>query len=102
MPKKSKLPPEVINHWPEVFEDIEVNVVPLDYLHSIRVSFADGKIWDIDIDKSRNRVENLEKALEDLFNEYSESIENVDFRLDTEKVKRDITNRTKRFLKIRR
>lgn len=102
MPKKSKLPPEVINHWPEVFEDIEVNVVPLDYLHSIRVSFADGKIWDIDIDKSRNRVENLEKALEDLFDEYSESIENVDFRLDTEKVKRDITNRTKRFLKVRK
>lgn len=102
MPKKSKLPPEVINHWPEVFEDIDVNVVPLEYLHSIRVSFADGKIWDIDIDKSRSKVQNLEQALEDLFDEYQDAIQHVDFRLDTERVKRDITNRTKRFLKVRR
>lgn len=103
MPKKSsKLPPDVINHWPEVFEDIEVNVVPLEYLHSIRVSFNDGKIWEIDIIKSRNKVENLEKALEDLFSEYQDAIENVDFRLDTDKVKRDITNRTQKFLKVRR
>lgn len=103
MPRKSsKLPPEVINHWPEVFEDIDINVVPLEYLHSIRVSFADGKVWDIEIDKQKSAVDDLEKALDELFEQYRDVIENVDFRLDTERVKRDITNRTKKFLKIRR
>lgn len=103
MPKKSnKLPPEVIKHWPEVFEDINIDVVPLEYLHSIRVSFSDGKIWDIEIDKQKGTVEDLETALDELFAEYQEVIENVDFRLDTEKVKRDITSRTRKFLKVRR
>jgi hypothetical protein len=103
VPKKSnKLPPEVVNHWPEVFKDIEIDVVPLEYLHSLRVSFTDGKIWDIKIDKTKNTVENLEKALDDLFEEYNDVIENVDFRLDTAKVKSDITTRTRKFLKLRK
>jgi hypothetical protein len=103
VPKKSKkLPPEVINHWPEVFEDLDVDVVPLEYLHSIRVSFADGKVWDIELSKQNASAKDLETALDELFAEYQEVIENVDFRLDTEKVKRDITNRTQKFLKLRR
>ena len=103
MPKKSsKLPPEVINHWPEVFEDIEIDVVPLEYLHSIRVTFSDGKVWDIDITKQKGSVEDLEKSLDDLFEEYQDVIQNVDFRLDTDKVKQDITKRTRKFLKLRK
>lgn len=103
MPKKSnKLPQEAINHWPEVFEDIEIDVVPLEYLHSIRVSFVDGKIWDIDVKRNNQKVEDLEKSLDELFAQYSDSIENVDFRLDTLKVKQDITNRTRKFLKLRK
>jgi hypothetical protein len=103
VPKKSsKLPPEVIDHWPEVFEDIEIDVVPLEYLHSIRVTFSDGKVWDIDITRQKGSVEDLEKSLDDLFEEYQEVIENVDFRLNTDKVKQDITNRTRKFLKLRK
>lgn len=100
--KSKKLPPEVVNHWPEVFEDLEINIVPLEYLHSVRVSFADGKIWDIDLSTKKMGIENLQSALDELFKEYQDVIENVDFRLDTEKVKQDVTQRTKRFLKLRR
>ena len=100
---RKKLPPEVIDHWPEVFEDIEISIVPLEYLHSVRVGFTDGKIWDIAIkSKTSDSVEDLQTALDDLFEEYQDSIKSVDFRLDTDKVKRDITQRTKRFLKLRR
>lgn len=103
MSKKSKkLPPEVIDHWPEVFEDISIDVVPLEYLHSVRVSFADGKVWDIEVGRQKGSVEDLQTALDELFAEYQEVIENVDFRLDTGKVKRDITSRTRKFLKLRR
>ena len=109
MPSKKdpSLPPDVISHWPEVFEDLDVQVVPLEYLDSIRVFFVDGKIWDIDIDKTRKLKQNgspesLEDTLEDLFNQYENVITNIDFRLDTQRLKQDITNRTKLFLKKRK
>jgi|TARA_B110000503_G_scaffold24454_2_gene38586 hypothetical protein len=108
VPKKkssdSSLPPEVIEHWPEVFEDLDVKVVPLEYLHSVRVFFQDGKIWDIDIAKSKekNLENNLEDTLEELFTQYDDVITNVDFRLDTKRLKDDITKRTRSFLKKRK
>jgi hypothetical protein len=101
---ESQLPPEVVEHWPEVFEDLDVQVIPLEYLHSIRVYFEDGKIWDIDIEKSKEKEdsETLEDTLEALFDEYEDYIVNVDFRLNTVKLKEDITKRTKYFLKKRK
>ena len=44
----------------------------------------------------------LEKQITELFNTYGDAIKNVDFRLDTNKVKADITKRTKTFLKKRK
>jgi hypothetical protein len=93
-----KLPKEVIDYWPEVFEDVEVEVVPVEYLHSVRVSFSDGVTWDIDIKKEQDSV-NVEEALANLMDEYQESIVHIDFRLDTEKVKKDISKRTHIFMK---
>lgn len=99
---KKQLPKDVIDHWPEVFKDVHIDVVPLEYLNSVRVEFTDGKIWDIDINTDQKPVKDLEKSLDDLFEQYQHVIKNVDFRLDTNKVKADITKRTKKFLKLRR
>lgn len=107
MPKKnaneSQLPKEVVDHWPEVFTDLDVQVVPLEYLHSVRVFFEDGKIWDIDVQKSKKDtgIDALEETLEELFTQYDEYITNVDFRLDTVRLKKDITKRTNLFMKKR-
>ena len=103
MPKNKKLPPDVIDHWPEVFNEIEIDVIPIEYLDSVRVQFEDGKTWDIDVKKSRDKTDlDIENAIEDLFDTYADSIVNVDFRLDTEKVKHDIQNRTQFFMKKRK
>jgi len=96
-----KLPPEVVDHWPEVFEDVEVEVVPIEYLHSVRVTFNDGITWDIDVTKEKEGID-VENALADLIEQYQDGITHVDFRLDTEKVKRDISKRTHIFMKKRR
>lgn len=102
MPKK-KLPPAVIDTWPEIFNEIDVDVVPIEYLHSINVRFKDGKTWEIDVKKSLEKPNiNIETALEELFEHYEQSIESIDFRLDTEKVKYDIKKRTHQFMKKRR
>ena len=81
-----------------------MQVIPVKYLHSVRVFFADGKVWDIDVDKTRqkNKSTNIEQALEELFSSYEDKIENVDFRLDTAKIKADIQGRTRHFMKRRK
>ena len=103
MAKKGVLPPDIVNAWPEIFKDIKIDVVPIEYLHSVKVYFKDGKIWEIDVKKSKTKPDlNIETALDDLFNQYEKSITNVAFRLDTAKVKRDIKKRTEIFMKKRK
>lgn len=104
MSDKSKLPPQVINTWPEILKDIQVDVVPIEYLNSILIHFSNGKIWEIDIVKTKqNKPDmNLEDTLEEIFESYADSIQNVDFRLDTDRIKKDIKKRTHQFMKKRK
>jgi hypothetical protein len=98
-----KLSKDVIEHWPEVFKDIEIHAVPLEYLDAINVTFEDGNVWSIELDKRDGlNLDDLEADIEELFMEYEDTITNVDFSLDTAKVKRDIQARTKLFLKKRK
>jgi hypothetical protein len=101
VPDNKKLPQEIIDHWPEVFKHVDIDVVPLEYLQAIVVTFNDGKIWEIDTQKNSQNID-LEEAIESLFEEYEDVIQSVDFRLDTPRVKRDIKKRTAQFLKKRR
>jgi len=102
--KNKKLPQDVVDHWPEVFKDVDIKVVPVKYLHSVRVFFTDGKVWDIDVAKTRQKkdAKDIEASLEELFSNYQDSIDNVDFRLDTARVKADIQGRTRSFMKRRK
>jgi hypothetical protein len=97
------LPKDVIEHWPEVFGEIKLNVLPFRYLHTVLINFKDGKSWEIRItaDIKRNGWDSFEQSLSDLFKEYEDHIENIDFKLDTERVKKDITKSTEKFLKKR-
>lgn len=104
MPKKSKKSVEIVDHWEEIFDDIDIKAVPIEYLSSMFVYFNNGKVWEIDIDKAKEKTDvlDLDAQIEDLLIEYEDEIENVDFRLDTEKVKKDIQKRTQIFMKKRR
>jgi len=98
---KKTLPKDVIDSWPEVFSDVEVKAIPLEYLHSIRVIFDNGKVWDLNIATyaKKHGVDNLDAQIQELLSNYDESIEHIDFRLNVNKVKKDITKQTKSFLK---
>ena len=101
---KKRLPKEVVAHWPEIFSDLHVESIPVEYLLSIKVTFKDGKNWEIRLKNNRQKMTNkeLEKQITELFKTYGDAIKNVDFRLDTNKVKADITKRTRTFLKKRK
>jgi len=101
---KDKLPKHIVDAWPEIFKDIELKVVPTQYLHSIVITFENGKIWEIDVQKSLGNKKDVgfEESLENIFKEYEDAIVNVDFRLDVQRVKADIQKRTQVFLKKRK
>jgi len=101
---KKRLPKEVVAHWPEIFSDLHVESIPVEYLLSIKVTFKDGKNWEIRLKNNRQKMTNkeLEKQITERFNTCGDAIKNVDFRLETNKVKADITKRTKTFLKKRK
>ena len=104
MPKGSqKFPSDVVQHWPEVLKDIDVKVVPIEYLAALRVTFKNDNVWEVDLrNDKQNTSTTLEEVLEDFFDEYGDNIDSVDFRLDTKKVKSDIQKRTATFMKKRK
>ena len=104
---KNKLPPEVVSQWPEIFKDVEISAVPIEYIHSVHVYFKDGKVWQIDMDKqshigAEDDINRVEESLESFLAEYNDQISHVDFRLNTSKVVQDVKSRTKSFMKRRR
>ena len=98
------LPKEVIDYWPEVFGEVKLNVLPLRYLDVILINFKDGKVWEIKITAKAKREgwESLEKTISDLVKSYETKIDNVNFKLDTVRVKKDIEKSTSHFLKKRK
>ena len=92
-----KFPKEVVDHWPEVFGEITLNVVPLRYLDSITVKFKNDKIWEINL--SDKNLDEFEPSLKEILATYESEIDNIDFKLDTERIKKDMIKYTNRFLK---
>ena len=99
-----KLPKDVIEKWPEVFSEVKLNVLPLRYLHTVLVNFKDGKTWEIKITAKTKKDgwSAFERHLSELCKAYEETIEDVDFKLDTERVRKDIEKSTQQFLKKRK
>lgn len=98
------LPDDVVEYWPEVFGEVTLNIVPLEYLHTVLVNFRDGKTWEIRVTAQTKKKgwRAFEKSLSELFKTYEESIDTVDFKLDTVRVKTDIEKSTQLFLKRRK
>ena len=95
------LPKDVIDKWPEIFGEVTLKVVPLCYLHTVKITFKNNKIWEIVIN---SRIKDgdwnqLELELKEMVHEYDSEIDSVDFRLDIEKIKKDVLKTTKKFLK---
>jgi hypothetical protein len=95
------LPRDVIDRWPEVFADVQLNVLPIKYLHTVLITFKDGKTWEIKITAKAKRDgwSVFETNFNELCKTYEESIDNIDFKLDTERVRTDIERSTQKFLK---
>lgn len=91
-------------HWQEIFDTIDMEYLPLEYIDRIIITFKDKTVWDININDSRKKqpIEEIEDSLDQLFEEYEDSIDTIDFRLDLVRVQNDLSRRVSKFLKLNR
>lgn len=87
--------------WIQILNDIDIEFIPAEYLHSARIIFESGVVWDIDF-KDNNSDAEIEEAINSIINHYELSISYVDFEIDKEKVKNNVSKRTHCFLKKRK
>jgi hypothetical protein len=90
------------DYWEEIFDSIDMDFLPLEYINLIIVKFTDGKIWEIDVNQSAKETKDVDSVLDEFFLEYEDKIDSVDFRLNVPKLKRDVTKRTRKFMKLNR
>ena len=89
------------DYWDEIFESVNMDFLPLEYMSLIIVKFKDGRIWEIQVSKNQRKdPESIEGALDSFFQEFEDDIDAVDFRMDLNGLKNDIGKRTRRFLKL--
>lgn len=87
--RRLKLPDDVVRHWPEVFRGIDVQSIPLEYLQHIEVNFNNGKQWIIET-QSNATQDTFDEDIRALFEEYGSSITDVNFAIDSDKIKTDV------------
>jgi hypothetical protein len=99
---KKQTDPKQQETWEEIFDSIDMDYIPIEYIEKIIIKFKDKTVWDIDINDSRKKqpVEEIENSLETLFEQYENHIDTIDFRIDFHRVSNDLTRRVNRFLKL--
>ena len=97
MPNPLFRPPRhLVKEWPEVFEDLYMNTMPVAYLDLVHLEFKDGRVWEIDVhtELEKQKPEDIADILLNTLQEYKNEITKIDFKVDVERLKKDIKNST--------
>lgn len=100
--KKPIRPPKnLIEEWPEVFEHIYMNSMPIRYIHGVELKFKDGRIWEVDITEQLPFAEEKEivAKLMSALKEVSKDVDQVNFNINVKKLKSDIEDQTKNIMR---
>jgi hypothetical protein len=92
-----KPPRHLVKEWPEVFEDLYMNTMPVAYLDSVRLDFTDGRVWEIDVknELTKQTADGIADVLINTLQEYKDEIKKIDFKVDVERLKKDIRDSSK-------
>jgi hypothetical protein len=74
-----------------------MNTMPVAYLDSVRLDFTDGRVWEIDVrtELTKQSPEGIAEILFSTLQEHKDEIKKIDFKVDIEKLKKDILDSTK-------
>jgi hypothetical protein len=91
-----KPPRHLVKEWPEVFEDLYMNTMPVAYLDSVRLDFIDGRVWEIDVknELTKQTADGIADVLLNTLQEYKDEIKKIDFKVDVTRLKNDISSET--------
>ena len=92
-----KPPRHLVKEWPEVFEDLYMNTMPVAYLDHVHLAFADGRVWEINITEELklHDPDFIATKLLDTLKAYKDEVTKIDFKVDVERLKKDIGDSTK-------
>ena len=70
-------------------------------MHSVVINFKDNKSWEIKLTTKikKDGWTSFQQSLSELLTSYDDQIDDVDFKLDAVKVKKDVEKLTNKFLK---
>ena len=90
----------MVQEWPEVFEDLYMNTMPVAYLILLRLEFTNGRIWEINVQEqlADAKPDEIAEKLLGIFQEYRKDIKKIDFQMDIERLKNDIQESSKNLL----
>jgi hypothetical protein len=90
--------------WRAILEDVDLKCLPMTYLRSISVTFDDDRVCEIDLARSRKSQSEaaIEQEVSAFFEEHEDRIHHLDFQLDFHKIKRHVSKRVSKFLKLNR
>lgn len=99
--KPFRPPKHISKEWPEVFEHIYMNSMPIRYIHGVELEFRDGRIWEVDISEQLpfSHEDDIVERLMSALNEMAGDIIGINFNIDVEKLKVDIQDQTKNIMK---
>lgn len=77
-----------------------MNTMPVAYLDTVHLEFTNGRVWQINIKEQLGEVgpDAIAKKLLDTLQEYRDEIKKLDFKIDIEKLKKDIKSSTNTIL----
>lgn len=95
-----KPPKHLVKEWPEIFEDLYMNTMPVAYLISLRLEFNNGRIWEINVQEQlvAEDPDDVANKLLSIFQEYRNDIKKIDFQMDIERLKNDIKESSEKLL----
>jgi hypothetical protein len=72
--------------------------MPVDYLKSIHLEFSTGMVWELDIQEQlkNSDVAVVTQRLQETIQEYKHEVKKFDFKLDLDRLKKDIKYSSKK------
>lgn len=91
---------EVSDAWGDVFDNVTLTQLPFEYIHTVLINFKDDTTWEITLTTytDEQRAE-FAMGFDEILLTYKESIYDLDIKIDTKKVKRDVKKAVKRIFK---
>ncbi len=94
-------PLEEIDDWDKVFNEVTLNVLPVDYVQKVLINFKDGKSWEIGIapKSPRKKLNEFKDGLFEILDAYEDHIDHIDVKIDTSRVRKDVEKSIKKMLR---